>query len=131
MFRDGDRDKIAEGAGEHVARRIVGAPFMQRCPDPVGGRTMDLPLHNRRMDDITAIIHYCIIEKLRVEGVFVDFDNRYVQLRRVGERQVAVPPFKIRDLERRTVDMPAVESHSLSSSGSSALLTLTRLDMRQ
>src|SRR5512142_1373666 len=97
----GDRRVVAEGTGQHVTHLIVGTGLHQRRTDPVRGRAIDLPLNNGWIDDRPAVVHRNIIENSRYESVSLHLDDGYMQLRGIGEGQIAELLLLIRHLERR------------------------------
>src|SRR6266481_1628434 len=105
----GDRSVIAESAGHHVAYGIIDAGFHQRRADTVSRGAIDLPFHDRRIDDCAAIVDGHVVENLRDKSIGVDFDDRNVQLRGVGQRETAVFRFGVGNLERCAPYVAAVE----------------------
>ena len=61
------------------------------------------------MDAHAAVVDGRVVDDLVVARLGIDLDDGGVDLRRVGERQVAELPLDVRHLERRPVDVAAVE----------------------
>src|SRR5581483_11891946 len=56
-------------------------------------------------------VHCSVVEDPRNISVGIDLDDRYVQLRRVRQREIAVLPNFIRNFERRAPDVTAVQGY--------------------
>ena len=82
---------------------------MRRGADRLRSRAVHLALDDLRVDTLAAVVHGRVVDKLVDTGLRIDLDEARVDLRRIRERQVAVLPFEVGLLERRPVDVPAVE----------------------
>ncbi len=105
----GDRRVVAESAGQHVADRVVHASLHEGGADAVRGRAIDLAFDDRRIDDRAAIVDGDVVENPWDEGFAIDFDDGDVQLRRVGQREVAVLLYFVGNFEGRAPDVAAVQ----------------------
>ena len=104
-----DRRVIAEGARQHVSFGIVAAVFHQRAADAVRCSSVNLSFDNERVDGPAAIVHASVREDLRLKCFAVHFKHGGVQLRGIGQCEIAVFAFDVGNFERSLVDVPAVE----------------------
>ena len=83
--------------------------LQQGCPNSVRGRAVHLSFNDGRIDHRAAVVYRNVIENCRNKGFTVHFNHSDVQLRRIRERQVAILPLLVRNFERRTPDVAAVQ----------------------
>src|SRR5215831_18417326 len=60
-----DWNVVAKRAGHHVADFVVDAILQQCSSDAMRGSTVHLSLHNRRIDDGTAIVNGNVVKNFR------------------------------------------------------------------
>jgi hypothetical protein len=84
---------------------------VRRRAERLRGRAVHLALDDLRMNPVAAVVHGGVVDDLIGTRLGVDFEHADMDLARVGQRQVAVLPLLVRHLERRHVDVAAVEGH--------------------
>ena len=75
---------IAEGAGKHVANRIVHAILHESRADAMRSCAIDLAFYDWRINHGATIVDRDIIQNARNESVTLDFNHGDVELRSIG-----------------------------------------------
>ena len=100
---------VVEVGRQQVPVLVVLEGLVDRGADRLRGRAHHLALDDLRVDPLAAVVDGGVVDDLVRARLRVDLDDGDMDLRRVREREVAELLLDVRHLERRPVDVAAVE----------------------
>ena len=100
---------VVEVGRQQVPVLVVLEDLVDGGADRLRRRAHHLALDDLRVDPLAAVVDGRVVDDLVGAGLGIDLDDGDVDLRRVREREVAELPLDVRHLERRPVDVAAVE----------------------
>ena len=100
---------VRERRVQQLSVVVVLEALIQRRPDAVACRAVDLALDDHRVHLAAALVDSGVVEDRHLTGLVVYFDDGRVDLAGVGQRQLAGLGLVVGYLERRPVDVTAVE----------------------